>query len=874
MSAVPVNSLCQDPPVRDESPCTELVSQNGCVEINCTAKDITELRATWFPCNVCKLDLQINALEIIRKTSFAHLSQLRWLSLGSNRIWKIEPFAFDNLVSLEYLNLEYNHLELTVGSYPPHLFTPLILLKTLRLAHQNSQPSDSYPPDFIFHMAGLQALSVPSVGDILHFSSDFCQLENLSRLEISGSVENITNSSFDTLKCLTLIELSLKNLTSLTRFEQDALRPVSRSLRSFHMERVFIGLQNALKVLRPLNGNDMYEISFDFLAFKDSQAGYGVITGDGILNGHSMAHLKDMCLERLLLITCRIFVIEPSAFGPSRLRNCIKYVDLSDNYIQGTDVGIFRLLTLPNLETVVIFAQRPFTPITDEIRKNRILNTPLESPIPPIELPSENAKQSFEKLGLTSHHTPSKQVDHVKSELSFSNNTLPTTAWEMKGFVYVSKNLRAIIFHIKGSFGHFADKLTVVGAERLETLVCRGCGMCCFTGNISGVDKVKVLDFSYNDFSIAAYGYTASFLSIEKLILSHVNFDTKVMSRDSDRIFQTLIHMKSLDLSSNSLVELSVGTFRNNDKLESLYLGDNIFRSIPFDISLTPRLQYLDLSKNSILQLNVKQRHELDLHSNKVTGFRLELKDNMLSCSCDSIPFVWWLGHTTLLLDNGGNYTCITAQGKISYTSAYRDTRALWRECYGKSSLWLSLVLLALMIIGFLIVVLVSQHSNYLRAAVFRIIDQTFRLETLEDYPIGVFVGYAEADYRFPCLRLLPYLEGLNLTVYVKDRNMLPHQDVATAIMEAIQNSWRVLLVVTEAFLLDDQWSEFTMRSAVYSQCPRNPSKVALVVEERLCNRLPTQLLASVGDENVICLDRLVMCYELRQRLKTLILQN
>ncbi|XP_012938274.1 toll-like receptor 2 [Aplysia californica] len=236
------HSVSQDFIQRVKSPCSQSTGQTG-IEANCSRRNIQVLTADWFPCDLQKLSLEGNSLLVLRNTSFAHLLQLRWLSVRNNRIERIEQSTFENLVHLEYLNLEYNQLKLSSESYPPGLFSPLTQLKTLRLAHQRSEHlSSSYPEDFIFNVSGLHALSIPTLGEILHFGPEFCQLKDLSRLEISGSVRVIRNSSFDGLTCLTLVELSIHELPYLSAFELDSLNPLRNSLRLFHMDNVPVGL--------------------------------------------------------------------------------------------------------------------------------------------------------------------------------------------------------------------------------------------------------------------------------------------------------------------------------------------------------------------------------------------------------------------------------------------------------------------------------------------------------------------------------------------------------------------------------------------------------------------------------------------------------
>ena len=76
--------------------------------------------------------------------------------------------------------------------------------------------------------------------------------------------------------------------------------------------------------------------------------------------------------------------------------------------------------------------------------------------------------------------------------------------------------------------------------------------------------------------------------------------------------------------------------------------------------------------------------------------------------------------------------------------------------------------------------------------------------------------------------------------------------------------------MVSPAFLDTDQWAEFTMRSAVYSQNPRDPARIFVVATDDVIGRLPTHLLAAVADENIVNLDdcRRLLGYELKQSLR------
>ncbi|XP_059141238.1 toll-like receptor 4 [Physella acuta] len=137
---------------------------------------------------------------------------------------------------------------------------------------------------------------------------------------------------------------------------------------------------------------------------------------------------------------------------------------------------------------------------------------------------------------------------------------------------------------------------------------------------------------------------------------------------------------------------------------------------------------------------------------------------------------------------------------------------------------------------------------------------------------MGLFIGYADHDYKFACDSLLPYVETtLGLKAFVRDRDLLPGCDVARGLVEALKSSWRVVLVFSENFLRADDWMWFTIRCAIYSQTPANPSRIVVMVHKQHLHHLPDELLSAVLDENVIVVSRWELDYVIRQKLRTLL---
>ncbi|KAK6964180.1 TLR cluster1 member 18 [Biomphalaria glabrata] len=153
---------------------------------------------------------------------------------------------------------------------------------------------------------------------------------------------------------------------------------------------------------------------------------------------------------------------------------------------------------------------------------------------------------------------------------------------------------------------------------------------------------------------------------------------------------------------------------------------------------------------------------------------------------------------------------------------------------------------------------------------VFVHLDKLTSLTLAFDYKTDVYIGYSEEDYRFPCIELREHLErNLKLSTFLIDRDLLASLDKASGIMDAINSCWRVLLVCSKSFLTDEDWSMFTLRSAMYAQNPSNPARIVLMVHTSCLFLLPTELLSVVNDENILVVSEWKINYILSEMLRT-----
>ena len=805
--------------LENASPCEVTASSSG-LEMNCRRRSLTQVSHRWFPCQLTKLNLASNHLVFLPNDSLANLSQLRWLDLSHNGMQKIEDGSFDGLASLEYLDLHENEFR-RADSFPHSLFRPLVKLNLLKLdiyALKDGRSRLSPGGDVFRELSVLPlgALSLKNLEktEIFELDQQICLLKNLSRLHIDGLFNSVTNSTLQPLSCLPLVELSIRHLintlyTLTSTFSTDFLEPVPKTLRSLRIDRSDVGLKPIMESLKHLDGLEMYEIVFNRISLNigEDQASNAILTRDGIIGGKETRFLKNVCVERLQIFQSNIVVVLPTAFPHnSLLGKCLKHLDLSGNILQGTVGSMYSILTLPNAETLVYIDKNVGTGISSLEQNIQGLTSPLVSPIP---VKNKN----------NNHHTIASRHMNAVTMKDTKHNRVKRSKY---ADIYISNSLKNIVLHFAVSMYELGHNMTFKGAAGLETFIIRKC-VTYQRGQeddgfhdvyLLGIEHARILDLSFNDLSLAPFDFleTISPNTLKTVILANTNLNPAHLSTNGQLMFYSLKNLTHLDISSNSLAALNYDTFRHNEHVESVILRDNRFQQIPFDMSLTRQLQYLDLRKNAISQLPAPQRAQLDLHIKRVPSFQLLLNDNILSCNCSSIPFLQWLDYTSVSVDNGGNYTCMTSHNTLSHTSAHRDLKALWRKCHGKTYLAVSAVMLAAIIIGFLMTVLVTRHGNYLRSVVFQMFVKDFTLKQREDYTHGVYIGYADKEYGFPCTRLLPYIEDeLKLTGFVLDRDMRT-SDAASGIMEAVQSSWRVVLVVGEAFLADDQWSDFTVR--------------------------------------------------------------
>ncbi|XP_055896035.1 uncharacterized protein LOC106076150 isoform X3 [Biomphalaria glabrata] len=222
-------------------------------------------------------------------------------------------------------------------------------------------------------------------------------------------------------------------------------------------------------------------------------------------------------------------------------------------------------------------------------------------------------------------------------------------------------------------------------------------------------------------------------------------------------------------------------------------------------------------------------------------------------------------------LDKKGNYSCTSEEGLLISTGVLlQDVFGFYRQCYGYNYLMISIVLLLVMSFIFLMAYLVHRFRTAIEAYLVRIFVKAFRPMKSSDYKTHVFIGYADEDVGFVRHILLRYLEeDLKVSTFVHHRDLGPGY-TDQQMFEAMRDSWRILLVITQSFLNNYDLSDIIMKYASHSVTPVNQGRVVLLVQQTQMYNIPGSLYDVLEDSRIIVISDLSapLDYVQRQEIK------
>jgi hypothetical protein len=348
--------------------------------------------------------------------------------------------------------------------------------------------------------------------------------------------------------------------------------------------------------------------------------------------------------------------------------------------------------------------------------------------------------------------------------------------------------------------------------------------------------------------------------------MQKMTFAPGFIAQNGRRFFHNLTLLETLDLSYNDFGILPRDLLSRQPALKELILLGSNLESFDLDLSFQTRLTLLDLSENRLSVLSEATRHSLDtLAAGQHQPFHLRLHGNPLACTCATLDFVRWVGTTRVSLGVDDDLTCVTDSGQLSSLGVEaRQWMNKWRRCVGPTALWSAMALLLLM--TSLTGAVWGVAKNAIRLRFFFTVLRRIRMPRRDEFERDAYVAYCEADRELVCglmHRELGVRRGLRLLI--KDLPMdaaatrfwqYPGDNVPFKILEHIDLSWKVILVLTPALARDDI-AGFMTRAALQSVTDRMPRRVLLlyVGQQRLPELASVQaLLETVPERQVFFL--------------------
>lgn len=852
-------------PESPPSQCTVRYDLNE-VTVDCEFRSLSTVYLEWFPSNTTNIILNNNNLNEVPEM-FSQLAFLRRLNLANNVIHGLNSRDFIWMYNLDYLNLEFNNIDLR-NIPEPSIYCEYTIKELLLKQGRNDKHSFNIS-NIVSRLFNLTLLSIDMYGYDLYFDARINELRSLASLNIAGSVENITSRSFENVPNLQY--LYLDNLHQGKDFSAEAMAPL-KMLNSLTIVYLPAGLQKILAGFKSLEGRNLSSVVLNRVQTITTENYSSLLSKDGVIDANSTKHLRRTCVGELTMTGCSIFVITIDAFRNGVLIDCLTLIDLSENPLLGLRFAPFLLFNMRNLQTVMI---------RSSLRSHYQIDAFKFDVLPKFDVhPGEKYKQKTNiKFDISKYMQEDTHSEHAPWDDGRTNSlqsTIEHVAVQELNLPYLHKN---ITIYLSPSIryvdvarlylsAYLGVNVKIIGGDNLLFLDLSDSGFRSFTGTFNGFTHLKALVLSGNDVSSLSDSFFDPIPTLEMLSMSNCNLNDNLNARKGSRYFQNLTKLKKLDLSHNSLDSLQADAFRHNN-LTHLILANNRFRNIPLDLKGFANLELLDVGNNAIVSLTAIEMLQMNRLAANPKGFQLMLDGNILSCGCASLKFLQWIRETKVTLDKGRDFTCIDDDGDLTTTGSFTNLEATWRKCSDNNFLSVSTVLFFVLVLGFVLCFFVSKYKIYILSAIMSLFGPLVMKEP-SDYDIGVFIAYADKDYHFACHDLRHFIEeSLGLRAFVKDRDLISTTDMATGIIQGIESSWRVLLVINETFLNSDDWFLFICKSAIFSLSPSNPNRVVVLVEESLRHQLPRELLAAVADDNIITTTNELMDYEVKGKLRT-----
>ena len=767
---------------------TELISNQYSVKekkfiVDCSNTYLTSVPKE-IPIRVTHLYLDDNSITALRDKSFEQqLPNLVLLSLKGNNLNKIGDNVFKFLPRLRVLDLYDNN----INSLSNSVLKPLS--KTLEKLDIGMNFNTYSTVSFEYFMSLVELTNLVELQmDIIRnkpLPKEYSQLKHLQKLSFVGGgrhIQFIRNDMFHSIKSLNITEVSLVGLKlHIIRNETFLKTPKLKILDISNNPGLGVHLADIAPSLR--------KTSIQTLRLNNTGIGntYESVT-------EILTRFCDLRLKELILDSNFIRDLEP-IFNSTCFRE-LEILSLAENCLVESINLTYNIFTIKHLVGLNMSSRcrvdenRAMIP---SITKQRISKRAIDICGPgmacPIILPSKMKWIDLSHSGIHISQVPELVLlrNCTLNNLRVSYTGLRTIQFPIYCAFNVLFPLETVDFSNNGlkciNESSFDQSATNCDWSSVKYFYLNNNNLGKISGNICNRNKQNIL------------GFLKPLSGLEVLDLSHNMIET----RHSLTPLSNLSNLKFLDLSSNMLHNFSLD-LNNLSSLVKLKLENN-------------NLKYLS-------QGTTKQLDKLQASRQNSSCLEVDLSGNVFSCLCPDLYFLNWMTKTKIVLLNKENYQCEFNDGVTTNMHNIQLVIAkLESQCY--SYIWLKVYISSQCLVYFLISVisLLYRFRHDIRYLFLKLKLNRHKLRNLlnpKQYTYSAFVSCVRIDCRkFVIQKLLPNLETeeMRFKFCIAQRNFVVGVTIIDNIMRAIDNSKRVIFIISKAFL-DSGWRKEELRIA------------------------------------------------------------
>ncbi len=357
--------------------------------------------------------------------------------------------------------------------------------------------------------------------------------------------------------------------------------------------------------------------------------------------------------------------------------------------------------------------------------------------------------------------------------------------------------------------------------------------------NTIGLHHLTSVNLEFNNLDLLKIAHWFSGAPIRILYLSG-----NILQGTECEISQFLANFPQLEILRLSQCRMSVAPPVDClTNLVELDVSHNDLTTFAVNLSSLNKLEKLDLSNNGISYLPEDVTDALEKRAQKGEVI-VDLSGNPLLCQCNTMVFVTWLRdthHKRVIFANNHSMLCRCISGALrspwefEFEWQIRNCGNFYPIIYTTLSCTVAIVIIVLVVFLYKKRWSIRFWVHVARESWRRRQDQ--RISQGSSFRYDVFVAYSSRDTlerKWVHLTLVPKLETeYGLKVCIHHRDFLPGVDILDNIVDAINGSRKILLVLSPNFV-DSDWCNFEVRMAKVKLIEEKRDNIVLVLYKQL----------------------------------------